>query len=54
MAGIRQLVFLFYFVLRVSSEEKSFDPNAVSHTTKSQLIKSIEAGNEESLIYFCK
>ena len=32
----------------------SFDPNAVSHTSKNQLKASLEAGDEELLIYFCK
>lgn len=30
----------------------TFDPNAVSHTSKNQLKASLEAGNEELLIYF--
>ena len=41
-------------VLVVNSEKKKFDPNAVSHTTKSELLKSLEAANEEILVYFCK
>ena len=32
----------------------SFDPNAVSHTTKSELVKMIKDGSEDVLVYFCK
>jgi len=54
MDVFKHIILLFWCLFGANCEEKNFDPNAVSHTTKSELIKSIEAGNEENLIYFCK
>nr|XP_009860835.1 thioredoxin domain-containing protein isoform X2 [Ciona intestinalis] len=48
----RSLVCIFFVIhcfLQVNGE---FDPNAVPHTTKAQLLKSIAAGDEEILVYF--
>jgi len=49
--------FLLYLFLNLfnsvkTSEPKVFDPNAVSHITKSFLLSSIEEGNQNFLIYF--
>ncbi|XP_078494745.1 thioredoxin domain-containing protein [Ciona intestinalis] len=43
------ILFVIHYCLRVNGE---FDPNAVPHTTKAQLLKSIAAGDEEILVYF--
>jgi len=31
-----------------------YDPNAVAHTTKSELTSMIDEGNHELLVFFCK
>ena len=45
---------MFLCVCVYNMAKENFDPNAVSHTTKSDLIKMIEDSNAEVLIYFCK
>ena len=45
---------LVFFMLCVRSTFGTFDPNAVPHTTKTQVLQFLENGDQEFLVYFCK
>lgn len=47
-------IYMVFFLLYAKPINGDFDPNAVSHTTKTKVLQMIENGNEEFLVYFCE